>query len=93
METIPITLTLFNRPFKLKINPNSEEKLRESVKKMNENIAKYKVAYSGREDFEYLAMAVMTFISELADNTNDDNKTQQSDILESLQKIEDLLNN
>ena len=38
MQPIQITLTLFNRPFKLKVMSQSEEALRSAVKSMNENI-------------------------------------------------------
>ena len=91
METIQITLNLFNRPFKLKVNPTSEQRLREAVKKMNENIANYKTAYTGRDDFEYLAMAVMSYISDTEDKQLIDNNTNDGTLVESLHKIENIL--
>jgi Cell division protein ZapA len=88
MDAIQITLTLFNRPFKVKVLPQSEQALRSAVKQMNENIDTYKKSYPGREDFDYLAMAVMTLVSDMpAENT----ESTSENVIHALKKVDDLL--
>jgi Cell division protein ZapA len=88
MEPIQITLTLFNRPFKIKVLPHSEQALRNAVKQMNDNMETYKKGFPGRDDFDYLAMAVMTLISSEPEIKN---RETTEDVIASLQKVEEML--
>jgi Cell division protein ZapA len=89
MEPIQITLTLHNRPFKIKVLPQSEEALRNAVKDLNANIDTYKKSYPGRDDFEYLAMSVMTLISAFSENTS--NAVASEETIVALKKVEAML--
>jgi cell division protein ZapA (FtsZ GTPase activity inhibitor) len=88
MQPIQITLTLFNRPFKLKVMPQSEEALRSAVKSMNENIETYKKQFPGQDDFSYLAMAVMTLVSCMSENPSG---AIDAAVIEKLRKVEEML--
>jgi hypothetical protein len=85
--SISITLTLCNRPFKLKVQPEAEQALRQSIKQMNDTIDANKKLYPGRDDFDYLAMAVMTLISE----QKPDGQVIDEDVLAQLKKVEGYL--
>jgi cell division protein ZapA (FtsZ GTPase activity inhibitor) len=84
MEEINITLTLCNRPFKLKTTSDAEVNLRTYIKKLNDNIDAYKKSIPGRDDFEYLAMATMNLVAELATKGS---SNSDMELLEFIKKI------
>lgn len=68
--------------------PQSEEALRSAIKKMNENIEVYKKQFPGQDDFNYLAMAVMTLVSGMTENPSG---TIDAEVMERLRKVEEML--
>jgi hypothetical protein len=86
---ITITLHLNNKPFKLKIQPEAEEALRNSVKKINDHINQYKINYTGMEEADYLSMALITVLTEQASQSM--TVIENEEELESLQKLNTLL--
>ncbi len=86
--SINITLTLLNRPYKLKTTPESEGALRNYVKQLNDNVLAYKKSIPGRDDLDYLAMATMNLIAELSEQPSVQNSDEQ---VQFLKKINSLL--
>ncbi len=68
MQELNITLMLLQRPFKLKVQPHLEQNLRAAVKSLNLSVDQYRKSYPGREESDYLSMAIITFVTEQVNN-------------------------
>jgi cell division protein ZapA (FtsZ GTPase activity inhibitor) len=66
MEHITVSINIVGKIYKLKILPSEEERLRGSVKKINDLANDMRTNFSGLEPFDYLAMATMQFITSTA---------------------------
>ena len=63
-----ITVTIADRPYRMKINPSEEEKVRNAANQVNDKIKELQKAYSATDKQDYLAMCALTFASEALDN-------------------------
>jgi cell division protein ZapA (FtsZ GTPase activity inhibitor) len=63
MDQITVSINIVGKVYKLKILSTEEERLRGSVKKINDLAADMRTNFSGLEAFDYLAMATMQFIT------------------------------
>ena len=63
-----ITVTIADRPYRMKINPNEEEKVRTAAKEVNDKIKELQKTYRAVDRQDYLAMCALTFASDAIDN-------------------------
>lgn len=63
MEDISITVKIANRPYKLTVNRNDEEIIRNASKLIDEKINEYK-SYYYKDYQDLLAMAILQFATE-----------------------------
>jgi len=63
-----ITVNIADRPYRMKINPNEEEKVRNAANEVNDKMKDLQKAYSATDKQDYLAMCALTFASEAIDN-------------------------
>jgi len=61
---IPINIVVGDRTYRIKIEANEEEKVRKMAKKLNEQLATYKSQYAGKDMQDYLAMVLLSIVSE-----------------------------
>ena len=86
---IPVNILIGDRNYRLKVKPEDEEKLRKTVKLINQKIIEYKTNFAGKDMQDYVAMVVLWYATEQkAANSQPliDNQTG-----EQLQAIEKLL--
>jgi len=86
---IPVNILIADRTYRLKIEPADEEKLRKTVKFINEKIMEFKTNFAGKDMQDYISMAFLWFATEQSDGAP--SKTGLADVAEKLQTIEALI--
>lgn len=61
MNTIPITVNICERPYKLMVKPDDEPLLRESARKINESLRSYAQSYAFKDNQDLLAMVALQY--------------------------------
>ncbi len=80
---ILISLTIGQATYKLKVPTNKESQIRTSIASLNTIIEKYKLDFPGQKEHDYLAMAIISFITEQGQGGIDNAET-----LKALQAID-----
>ena len=62
--TLPINLILGDRTYRIKIERNDEEKVRDKAKKLNDQLIQFKKQYAGKDMQDYLAMVLLSYVLE-----------------------------
>ncbi len=88
-ELIPVNILIADRTYRLKIDPADEEKLRKTVKFINEKIFEYKTGFAGKDMQDYISMALLWFATDQTYGTN--NSVEMAEVSEKLQALENLV--
>lgn len=82
-NTIPISLWLSGRDYRIRINPEDEEAVRKAVKVAEERLKELKQSYQGKDEQDFLAMCLLLYAT---DAVSDDNKADpiQRDYIQSM---------
>ncbi len=88
-QLIPVNITVADRSFRLRIEPEDEEIVRKTIKTINEKIAEYKTNFVGKDMQDYVSMVLLWFATEQQKPTPE--QTVQTESLEKLNRIEDML--
>lgn len=88
-QLIPVNITIADRSFRLKIQPEDEEIVRKTIKTINEKIIEYKTNFVGKDMQDYVSMVLLWFATEQQKPTPE--QTLQTESLEKLNRIEDML--
>ncbi len=88
-QLIPVNITIADRSFRLKIQPEDEEIVRKTIKTINEKIIEYKTNFVGKDMQDYVSMVLLWFATEQQKPTPE--QTLQTESLEKLDRIEDML--
>tara|TARA_Y100000589_G_scaffold154855_1_gene147449 strand:+ start:1883 stop:2167 length:285 start_codon:yes stop_codon:yes gene_type:complete len=79
MEKLSIKLHIANRIYPMKIEPSSEEFIRNAVKKIEERLTFYENNYEIKDKQDLLAMCLIEYASKLERLNNE--KSDQSELL------------
>lgn len=63
-QLIPVNILIADRTYRLKIDAADEEKLRKTVKFINEKILEFKTGFAGKDMQDYISMALLWFATE-----------------------------
>ena len=63
-QLIPVNILIADRSYRLKIKPEDEEKLRKTVKTINEKVIEFKTSFAGRDMQDYIAMVLIWLATE-----------------------------
>lgn len=61
---IPVNIVVGDRTYRIKINADDEEQIRKMAKKLNDQITEFKTHYAGKDMQDYLAMVLLSFVTE-----------------------------
>lgn len=86
---IPVNITLADRSYRLKIESVDEEKLRKTVKLLNEKIIEFKTGFAGKDMQDYIAMTLIWFSTEQNKNGEEIIKFQEA--VQKLKSLENLI--
>lgn len=87
---IPVNIIVADRSYRLRIDPEDEEMVRKTIKKLNEKIVDYKTNFSGKDMQDYVSMVLLWYATEQQKPTPEE--LALDDRQERLNKIEELLN-
>jgi cell division protein ZapA (FtsZ GTPase activity inhibitor) len=90
MPSLTITVTIADRPYRLKVEKQDEEKVRKSAKTINEKIKAYAETYAYKDKQDLLAMIALQFASFTAEYESEA-KLQNDLIIENLTSLEQLV--
>lgn len=85
-ELIPLNIIIGDRNYRIKSLPKDEATIRASVKTINDKIIEFKTQLSGKDMQDYIAMVMIWYATELAENQN--NPVMEKELLAALEKIE-----
>ena len=63
-QLIAINITVADRSYRLKIDPEDEEMVRSTVRKLNEKIIDYKTNFAGKDMQDYVSMVLLWYATE-----------------------------
>ena len=66
---IPVNILIGDRNYRLKVKPEDEEKLRKTVKLINQKILEYKTNFAGKDMQDYVAMVLIWLATEESENS------------------------
>lgn len=89
-QLIPVNILIADRNYRLKIKPEDEEKLRKTVKTINEKVIEFKTSFAGRDMQDYVAMVLIWLATEEALPAQSEPELNEvKNKIKSLQKIVD----
>ncbi|MBS1762304.1 MAG: cell division protein ZapA [Bacteroidetes bacterium] len=86
-DLIALNITIADRTFRIKAKPEDEEKIRKTLKLINDKIVEFKVEFAGRDMQDYISMVILWYATRAAA----ENTTDQSQLIEALQNLENQL--
>jgi hypothetical protein len=90
-ELIPINIVIGDRTYRIKINPADEEVVRRTLKTMNDKIIEYKSQFAGKDMQDYVAMVLLWYATQIADEGKDNGPALSPSFLEALNRMEQQL--
>jgi len=90
MDELTITVHIAERPYRLKINREEEETVRQAVREINEKIKGYSNTYAFNDKQDLLAMTALHF-GTLSQRLDKENKEQEQGIIEKLESLQEML--
>ena len=85
-QLIPVNILIADRNYRLRIKPDDEEKLRKTVKLINEKIIEFKTNFAGKDMQDYIAMVLIWYATQ--SNSAGDTAGLQKEFTEALSKME-----
>lgn len=88
-ELIPITITIADRSYRIKVSPEDEEPVRKTVKFINDKVMEFKSTIAGKDMQDYVSMALIWLATQPSDTVT---KTIVSDeVSEGFARLESLV--
>jgi len=88
-ELIPVNIIIGDRTYRLKIDTEDEERLRKSVKLINEKIIEFKGTFAGKDMQDFVSMVLIWFATE--QNNSGREKIKLQETLEKLSSFENAI--
>lgn len=63
-DNININVIIADRPYRLKVKPSEEDRVRLAAKTVNEKVKEFQNTYEAKDKQDYLAMAALLFVVE-----------------------------
>ncbi len=90
-QDVSINIKICNRNYKLKVAPENEQIVRESINRITENINKFHQHFPGRDDQDYMAMTLLDFITSSENRQSRASEQEDQSIINKLEHINHLL--
>jgi cell division protein ZapA len=87
-QLIAATVTIGDRSYRIKCEPDDEEVVRKTVKTINDKIIEFKTQFAGKDMQDYVAMVLLWFatdqIAQAKATVSSENLSGQLDVLEQI---------
>jgi cell division protein ZapA (FtsZ GTPase activity inhibitor) len=88
-ELIPVNILIGDRTYRLKIEPSDEEKLRKTVKIINDKIVEFKTNFAGKDMQDFVSMVLIWFA--IDQNNAGTEKIKLKETVEKLSALESMI--
>ena len=88
-EMIPVNIVIGDRTYRIKTEAKDEEKVRKTIKLINEKIIEFKTQFAGKDMQDYIAMVIIWYATQAQDSSP--SGYENSQFIERLKKLELLL--
>jgi cell division protein ZapA (FtsZ GTPase activity inhibitor) len=88
-KLIPVSVTIADRSYRVRVDVTEEENLRKTVKLINEKILEFKTTLAGKDMQDYIAMVMLWFATQSTGEVN--NILQEQEVNNELERIVRLL--
>lgn len=86
---IAATVVIGDRSYRIRIQPEDEEVVRNTVKAINDKIIEFKTEFAGKDMQDYIAMVLVWFATEQGTGASDD--LEKGHMLNKLKSLERML--
>ncbi len=63
-ELIPITITIADRNYRIKVEPKDEEMVRKTIKFLNDKVLEFKSGFAGKDMQDYVSMVMAWYATQ-----------------------------
>jgi cell division protein ZapA len=63
-ELIPISITIADRTYRIKVEPKDEEMVRKTIKFLNEKVMEFKANFAGKDMQDYVSMVMAWYATQ-----------------------------
>jgi len=91
-QKISLEVSVANRSYPLKIYEKDQDKLLQIVKEINDKLNTLKRQYDARDNQDYLAMLLLQLSTEMHSNYSNSTTINNSDLEESISRLEHIIN-
>jgi cell division protein ZapA len=77
-ELIPVNILIGDRTYRLKIETSDEEKLRKTIKIINDKIVEFKTNFAGKDMQDFVSMVLIWFAIEQNNSGTEKIKLQET---------------
>jgi len=88
-KLIPVSVTIADRSYRVRVDVTEEENLRKTAKLINEKILEFKTTLAGKDMQDYIAMVMLWFATQSTGEVN--NILQEQEVNNELERIVRLL--
>ncbi len=88
-KLIPVSVTMADRSYRVRVDVTEEENLRKTVKLINEKILEFKTTLAGKDMQDYISMVMLWFATQSSGEVN--NVLQEKEVNDQLERIVRLL--
>jgi cell division protein ZapA (FtsZ GTPase activity inhibitor) len=89
-ELIPISVTVGDRSYRIKVEPQNEETVRKTAKFINDKLVEFKQQFAGKDMQDYIAMVLIWYATQNAQEVQ--GQLVGQDLTEGFARLEGLLN-
>jgi cell division protein ZapA len=86
---IPVNIVIGDRTYRIKIRPEDEEPVRNTIKLINDKIIEFKTQFSAKDMQDYIAMVLVWYATEQSHHTK--SNLDEGALVEKLTQIEGML--
>lgn len=86
-DLIPLNIGIADRTYRIKTKPEDEEKIRKTLKVINDKIIEFKTEFSGRDMQDYIAMVIIWYATQAGSTQTSD----ENNLLSALKNLENQL--
>lgn len=90
-NTIPITVWLAERSYRIRVKPEEEQAIRQAIKVAEQRLARLRNELPGKDEQDFLAMCLMMYATDQVTDPNSLNPTDQETVDAMIQQIDRLL--
>ncbi|HLU18144.1 MAG TPA: cell division protein ZapA [Edaphocola sp.] len=90
-HTIPITIWLAERSYRIRVKPEEEQAIRHAIKVAEQRLAKLRNEVSGKDEQDFLAMCLMMYATDQVTEQSGLNPVQQDTIQQMMTAIDECL--